>query len=104
MKNTKCGIIVSATEEFLRRFIALRVLSDKNRLAELVKTIILTNYDIPIYEHADFDCDMEYHMKNDTYLFRIKTNNSEWLGKIPHGFVKICEGAEYPSVGWWKRY
>jgi hypothetical protein len=90
----KYGIIVQTTEEFLRTFLTNDVLARLDVLGEIVKPIIVRNWGLNTFEEKFIDCKVQYDVKCDKYLFRLRSD------RPMRGFVNVSEGNEYPTEKW----
>jgi len=90
----KYGIIVQATEEFLKKFLSDRVLHRLDVLEQTVKPMILRNWGISIFDEKIIECKAQYDVKSDRFLFRLRSD------RPVIGFVCIAEGCKYPMKRW----
>jgi hypothetical protein len=92
----KYGVVVRVSEELLKSFLSARILSRIDNLGNVVKSVILENWNIS-YASPVIECDAQRELKTDTYLFRIRSNRP-----VP-GLFHTIEGMEYPTSGWFLR-
>lgn len=87
----KYGVIVQVTKEILEVLISPKVLENNHKLAELMKIIILTNWNL-LHAKDLISCEVHYDFEKETYSIKLRSVSA--IAPLQ----KVEEGCSFPHV------